>query len=338
MKKLISIATVVVLSALVAGAQVASHAPTIPVKAQTQTVAAIDRPVVRVNGTVLTDRDLLRQMMIVFPYARQHGGKFPKEMEADIRRNALDQLVFEELVYQEALRHKMTVPAAKLNQAMDEFRKQFNSPEEYQDYLKVEMGGSNAKLREKVQRAILIDQVLNGDISNRSRMKNPEVRKFYDNNHARFTMPESVQIQTISFLIPDNTTPAQKAVIRKKADEAWKQAKATKDYEGFGMLAEKVSEDDWRVMMGDHKTIHRGRMPPQVEKVVFTMQPGQISDVIETENSFCITRLNARDDAKLMPYDKIAPKLKQDLESAKADELRKSLEARLRQNAKIEMM
>ena len=26
------------------------------------------------------------------------------------------------------------------------------------------------------------------------------------------------------------------------------------------LLAEKVSEDDWRVMMGDHKSIHRGRI------------------------------------------------------------------------------
>ncbi len=40
------------------------------------------RPVVRVNGTELTDRDLLREMMTIFPYARQHNG-FPKAEEAE---------------------------------------------------------------------------------------------------------------------------------------------------------------------------------------------------------------------------------------------------------------
>src|SRR4030095_3734494 len=39
---------------------------------------ATGKPVARVNGTVLTDRDLLREMLTIFPYARQHGGKFPE--------------------------------------------------------------------------------------------------------------------------------------------------------------------------------------------------------------------------------------------------------------------
>ena len=40
------------------------------------------KPVARVNGAVLTDRDLLREMFTIFPYARQHNGGFPKAMEA----------------------------------------------------------------------------------------------------------------------------------------------------------------------------------------------------------------------------------------------------------------
>jgi hypothetical protein len=40
-----------------------------------------EKPVARVNGTVLTDRDLLREMFTIFPYARQHNGGVPKAME-----------------------------------------------------------------------------------------------------------------------------------------------------------------------------------------------------------------------------------------------------------------
>jgi hypothetical protein len=47
-----------------------------------------DKPVARVNGTVLTDRDLLREMFAIFPYAKQHNG-FPKAQEASIRQGAL---------------------------------------------------------------------------------------------------------------------------------------------------------------------------------------------------------------------------------------------------------
>jgi parvulin-like peptidyl-prolyl isomerase len=326
---------ILLLAALSASAQVASHAPTVTMKASTA-AAAVERPVARVNGVLLSDHDLLRQMLIAFPYARQHGGKFPKEMEADIRRNALDQIVFEELVWQEAQRRKMTVTPARLNQALSEFKKQFNSAAEYKDYLKLEMGGSAAKLRERVSRAILIEDLLNTEVAQKSKISNLELKKFYNTNQGRFTMPESVSIQTISFVIPDNATATQKAEIRKKAAKALSQAQAAKDYTAFGMLAEKVSEDDWRVMMGDHKVVHRGRMPPPVEKAVFSMQPGQVSDIIETENSFCIARVNTRETPKLIPYEKIRLRLKKDMESDRADQLRKSLEARLRKNSKIE--
>src|SRR6185369_16207827 len=61
------------------------------------------KPVARVNGSTLNEVDLVREMYAIFPYARQHNG-FPKDLEPEIRRGALDMLVFEELLYQEAKR------------------------------------------------------------------------------------------------------------------------------------------------------------------------------------------------------------------------------------------
>ncbi len=90
-----------------ARAQVPSHSPTVvPEAFATNAVfQPVGRTVVRVNGAVLTDRDLLREMLTIFPYARVHNG-FPKAMEADIRDGAMKMMIFEELVYQEAKRRK----------------------------------------------------------------------------------------------------------------------------------------------------------------------------------------------------------------------------------------
>ena len=331
----------VFLLSVVATAQVASHAPTVAIKPATASststmMAPVGKPVARVNGTVLTDRDLLRQMMNIFPYARQHGGHFPKEMEAGIRSDALQQIEFEELVYQEALRRKLTVTPAKLNRAVADFKKQFDSESQYQQYLKFEQNGSTQQLRDKIRRAILIDQLLTADVTRKAATTELQLKAFYDKNQDRFRKPESVSLQTISLVIPDNASASQKAEIHKRAEDVLRQAKAAKDYEAFGVLAEKTSEDNWKVMMGDHKTVHRGRMPPEVEKVAFSMQPGQVSDIIETENSFCIARVNAREESKLVPFDQVRAKLKTELEEEATDLLRKALDERLRKNAKVE--
>ena len=322
-------------------AQVASHAPTMKaanVPSATPTQQGFDRPIVKVNGTALTQRDVIREMQNIFPYAKQHGGQFPKDKEPLIRQQALQNVVFEELVYQEALRRKMIVPAAKLTSAVADFKKQFDSPAEFQEYLKNEQGGSMKNLREKITRAILIDNLLRLEVKNKSHVSDLELRKFYNSSKSRFQKPESVSIQTISIVVAEGSTKEQKADARRRAEDALKKAKATKNYEEFGLLAEKVSEDDWRVMMGDHKSIHRGRMPGPVEKAVFSMKPGEVSDVIDTGDSLCIARVNSREETKLVPFEEVRPSLKSQLEVEKEAAVRKSFEAKLKRNSKIEPM
>src|ERR1035441_1549716 len=117
MKFKLSICGMLLLSAAAAGAQVASHAPTVfPAPAQRTSPTASVKPVVRINGSVLTEGDLVREEYAIFPYARQHDG-LPKDLAPQIRDGALKMMVFEELVYQEALSQKMTIGAVKMQRA-----------------------------------------------------------------------------------------------------------------------------------------------------------------------------------------------------------------------------
>jgi peptidyl-prolyl cis-trans isomerase C len=334
----LSIGALTLIATLAATAQVASHAPAVKTGnvAATTAVAPSGKPVVRVNGAVLTDRDLVREMLNVFPYAKQHGGKFPKDSEPEIRKTALRNLEFEELAYQEAKRRGLVVSPAKLSQAVKDFRDQFDSDTKFQQYLKTEQKGSLEELRGKVRRAILIDMVLKSEIENRAKLADGELRAFYDKNPDRFRKPDSVSIQTITIAYGDNPSPADKQKARQRAEDALKQVKATKDYEGFGQIAEKVSMDDWRVMMGDHKWLHRGRMPEAVEKVVFNMKPGQVSDIVDAGDSFCIARVNGREDSHLIGFSEMKSRLRQDLEKQKKDDLRAAFDKRLRKTAKVE--
>ena len=324
--------------ALSVHAQVASHAPTTKPTNSAAPAASVPAPrsIVRVNGAILTDHDLLREMLNVFPYAKQHGGTFPKDSEAQIRQTALKNIEFEELAYQAALKKGMAVPPEKLAKAMKEFKRQFDTEAEYQEFVKVEQKGSEQELRNNVKRAMLIDQYLKIEIENKSKLSDAQVRAIYDKNPDHFRKPDSVWLQTITIAYGQAPTSAEKQAARKKAEDALKQAKATKNYEGFGTLAEQVSTDDWHVMMGDHKWLHRGRMPEAVEKVVFTLQANQISDIIDTGDSFCIARVNGREDAHLVKFEEVKDRLKKDTEEDRAKQLRASLEKSLRANAKIE--
>ena len=321
-------------------AQVSSHAPTGAAKqGQTQTnpFQVSDKPVARVNGAVLTDRDLLREMLQIFPYAKQHAG-FPKEQEASIRQGALQMIIFEELVYQEAVRRKLTVSPQQLKTAEADFKGQFHSAEEYNSYLKVEMGGSEQAARDKIKRSMLIEMVLKSDVEDKSTVTLIEARAFYDKNPNQFVTPETYAFQSISIMPPQNATPEQKKEALKKAQEALKEAKGTKSYQEFGLLAEKTSEDDFRVNMGDHHAVDKDKLPPQVIKAFLAMKPGQVSDLIQIEQAYTVVRLNAHTPAGKVSFDQVKAKLRTDMQKAKYEQLRVALDKRLRASAKVEIL
>jgi hypothetical protein len=319
-----------------------SHSPNTGSDASSQMITPEPggKPVARVNGAVLTDRDLLREMYAIFPYARQHNGGFPKAMEADIRAGALKMIVFEELVYQEAKRRQLSVPAAKMERSVREFRKQFSGPEEFKEFLKLECRGSQKVLQNKIERSLLIDRLLDEDVTNRSQISLAQTRAYYDKNPAQFRIPESFAIQTISFFPKENATPAQLKELRARAEDALRQAKATKNYEEFGVLAEKISEDDYRVMMGDRRAVDRAILPPEVLKAVESMQPGQVSGLVllEKDQAYTIVRLNAHIPAGMQKFESVKDSISKQLKKQKTEQLRAALDKKLRAQAKVEAL
>jgi len=341
--------------ALTCGAQVvASHAPTLaaapaPASAPAATspvtsthavpanlaVLAPAKPVVRVNGAVLTDRDLAREIQMIFPYEKTHDG-IPKAIEPEMRKGAMQMMVFEELVYQEALRRKLTVAPERMKRAEAQFRRQFASDEEFQKVMEVEVHGSAQLMRDKIRRSLLIEELLKSDVTDKAALSVAQAQAYYLANPKKFQHGELFSIQTISILPPGNSSADVQKEASQHAADAWKQAKATKSYKEFGLLAEKVSDDDWHVNMGDRKVVEAEKLPPPVVEAARAMKPGQVSELIQLGNAYTMFRLNDHIPAGTRPFAEVKVQLMTDLRKEKNERLRADLNRRLRKTAKIE--
>jgi parvulin-like peptidyl-prolyl isomerase len=347
MKYQLMIGGAVLVSVLSCGAQlVSSHAPTLtaPTTAKETTASAqipsaqlSGNPVARVNGAVLTDRDLMREIQAIFPYAQMHNG-IPKSMEPEMRKGALEMIIFEELVYQEALHRKMTVRPERMKRAQTEFRKQFSSEQEFNQVLQAEVHGSRQLMREKIRRSLLIDDLLKSEVASKAKVSEVEAKAYYNRNSKKFQHPELFSIQTISIIPPANGNPDVVKEARKKAEDAAKQAKASKSYQEFGLLAEKFSDDDWHVKMGDRKAVEGEKLPPPVVQAARAMKPGQVSDLIQLGSAYTVFRLNAHVPAGTTPFEEVKAKLKTDLQKERTEQLRADLNKKLRKTAKIEVL
>ena len=112
--------------------------------------------------------------------------EYPKDLAPQVREGALKMIIFEELVYQEALRRKMTVSPARLQHAETDFRKQFATPDEFNAFLQSDFHGSKQLLEDKIRRSLLIEELLKTEVEDKSVVSAADARAFYDKNLARF--------------------------------------------------------------------------------------------------------------------------------------------------------
>ncbi len=300
------------------------------------TVSNGGKVVARVNGVALTETDLLRKMYVIFPYAKQHNGGFPKAMEQDIRHGAMKMIVFEELCYQEAERRHMVVAPARIDKIRAQIRADIHDPDAYKVFLKEQGDGTEAGLRRRIRRMLLIQELMKAEIVDKSIVTPTQLRTYYDQNLDKFHEPELVSFQTISTIPPAGSGPAEQKEARKHADSILEQAKKTKNYEEFGLLAEKVSDDDFRVNMGYRKPVDVSKLPKNIATILTGMKPGQVSDVIAIDGGFTIMRLIDHSAPTTRKFADVKVELAKNLRQQKQEELRTALNERLRARSKVE--
>ena len=187
------------------------------------------------------------------------------------------------------------------------------------------------------RRALLIDRLLKEAVDNPGHVTVAEAKAQYEKNAAQYKHGEVLHIQSISIIPPNQSSPVLKEA-KQRAEQAAKQALSAKSYRDFGLLAEKFSDDDFHVNMGDHKPMEADKLPPPIFHLAEQMKPGDVSGLIQLGNNYTIFRLESRLPAGTTPFAEVKAQLQADLQKQKTEQLRSALAEKLRKNAKIETL
>lgn len=188
-----------------------------------------------------------------------------------------------------------------------------------------------------------------------------EVKKFYDANPKRFTLPERVSLDYIELARDDfmsqvtvtdedlkaryadrvnsmtngEQRSAQHILIKadpKAKDAAAQYAAALKKIqevekkaragEDFAKLAKEYSQDIGTVSNGgDLGMAGHGQYVPEFDKALFALKQGEISAPVKTEYGYHLIKLNQIQKANVPTFEALKPDLEKDAKQAKADEL-----------------
>jgi parvulin-like peptidyl-prolyl isomerase len=293
--------------------------------------------IVRVNGTVLTQAQIDEELQRLFPYYAIHGGRVPEGARKQLNEQAIHDAILHELVYQEARRRGLQVSPEAWQKRLAQIQSGFPSRQAY-DEAAAKKYGSVAIFERRLRRAMLVEQLWASEVVRKSAVSTEEVRAYYLAHKAQYVRPEAVWLQTITINFTKSATPEEKQQARKIAEQILVKAKAAKTYEEFGVLAEKLSQDNWRVMMGDHRWVHRGAVTPDIEQAVFSLKAGETSGVVESSTGYIILRANDHQTKRQMTLAEMTPMIRKSLETEKFEKRSSQFEAALRKNAKVEML
>lgn len=90
-------------------------------------------------------------------------------------------------------------------------------------------------------------------------------------------------------------TDEYKAIARQRAEDVWPQAKENPDQ--FGELAKQFSDDtQTKELGGELGFFGHGTMIPSFEEAAFSLEPGQVSDLVQTDYGYHIIKINAKEE------------------------------------------
>ncbi|MEO8593266.1 MAG: peptidyl-prolyl cis-trans isomerase [Candidatus Solibacter sp.] len=135
-----------------------------------------------------------------------------------------------------------------------------------------------------------------------------DLQRMYSQNQEAFRTPERVKARHILFKT-QGKSPAEEAAIKTKAENVLKQIKSGGD---FAKLAKENSEDGSAAAGGDlGDWITHGQMVPEFDKSIFTLKPGETSDLVKSMFGYHIIQTTARQEGGIRPF----PEVKSELEA-----------------------
>jgi peptidyl-prolyl cis-trans isomerase SurA len=220
-----------------------------------------------------------------------------KDKQEDLLRDLIDQ----QLLVQRGKDEGISVETDVIKR-LDDVRRQNNlaSLDDLEKAVESE-GLSWEEYKTQFRNALLTQEVIHREMGSRIVIGHDEVKQYYDAHQKDFVRPETVELAEI-FLDTQGKTPQEIEAIDQKANDY--RNRILKGEE-FSEIAKRYSEGSTKDKGGNLGTFERGQLSKQLEDIVFKMDKGQITEVIQTKTGYEILKVLEHFQAGLQPIEKV---------------------------------
>ncbi len=306
------------------------------VAATVQGTAAADAPpapdaVATINGVPISRERYDQEVDRASQRFTRQGQPVPEEIAKMIQGRVLDFLIGEELLFQECTKKGVVVSDARVDEEIAKVKTRFGSDEKFKEAL-AEMKVTEEKVKGDIKRGLTIQEFVQKEVTDKIAVTPEETRAFYDENQKLFTKMEEIHASHILVKVAADADEAAKAEARARIDKA---AQRVRDGEDFAAVAKEASECPSGPKGGDLGSFQRGQMVKPFEETAFALDPGKVSDVVETEFGYHIIKVLDKTPQGTATYEEVQAQIADHLEKEKSQAAVQAYIDKLKQSAAI---
>ncbi|MCK4422621.1 MAG: peptidylprolyl isomerase [Candidatus Omnitrophica bacterium] len=263
-------------------------------------IARAAEKIVAVVGNELITLSELEEALT--PVYKQYKALFKgEELEVKskkAREEIFAQMIKDKVILQEAGKLGVTIREEDVDDKLNEMIAKFPSEEKFFAALKNE-GIALESIRDKYRERLIIRKLTNMEVRAKVVLRPQELMDYYNNNKREFIEVEEIKLKTILIRVEEDGSDE---AARTRMEEI-----RTMLLEGmdFGRLALVTSEGPEAKIKGDIGFVKRGELLEEVDKVIFKLQPGEISEPIRTEIGYHLFKVEVKKESRVKEFKEV---------------------------------
>ena len=253
-----------------------------------------DRVIAVVGNDIITESDFQYQVQL---YARQNQ---LSEINPYIAQQIFQSMMTNKILLAKAEQDSIIVTEDEALRELDQRLKgmiaQVGSEEKLVEVYGMPLPKIKLLLKDELVKSIKIDRIKRKKFPGGMKVSDKEVRDFY--NTYKDSLPDqSDEYELAHIIMARKISDAEKNAAKSFALELLDSVKQGKD---FSEIARKYSADSMSAIQGgDLGYAKKGTFVKEFEESVFSMQPGEISELVETQFGYHIIKLNEKQGDKV---------------------------------------
>ena len=284
--------------------------------------------VARVNTTEISKTQLLRRAEALKSQIP------PSEAGEGFYQRVLGDLVNGELLYQSVETKGLAPADAEVDLELDSQRQRFGGAAAFDSALQ-QRGLSIDEVKLDLKKELGIQRLVERDFAPQVTVTEEAKKTFYDENQESMQQPAQFKAAHILISVDESATPEQKAELKKKAGSIRNMLEMGQD---FAELAAKNSGDPGsKDNGGELGWMSEGQTVPPFEAAMKSLEPGELSELVETRFGYHIIKLQERRGSGAVPYEEVEERIEEFLKQRGLQELMQQELELLRGAATIEV-